>query len=524
MADSENLPDQEPVVKEEPKTENLNFFQKVIAFITGQADPNFRKQRALKEIGKWLKKNRQKFYNPKNRNVLPGLAKFFYEFYKVLGPAQAMVNHAESSAALKTIVIESFLTKDQAEVKNNFTEDAIRERVKITEINQLTEELKEEMIRFFTGFDSEKAKSINGNYNFLQQFLNLVHFDYYFFLRKFDSALPEGNFFYKPNFEAIGGEYITDELKDFIDVAFMLDRPINWDYIQDTLKEYRGVEVVSRTGLKKILKQLHDVQKSGVFEQIIRHIDNDPFFKISPHIERNKIVEPYLSKMKTQTELTLQKLSHEKRSKNIDELCVRVFGTTSISRMKNYSENTNTMFKKKILAGFIYVTPMNYLRAFLIDYCKKDVREVVDLLLVRGKWTSNLLSQQLSDTFHQLVQLSDDLIEFDNSLAEESSIRQKLKQVALRADKDKKFDRTLRQMLKEINDDAKRIVFETAQHLITLGKSLKQMLDDCRTEPPEIIINWKEIETHSDNTIQNQLAEIYKKIYFFVKLLQYYSK
>ena len=41
--------------------------------------------------------------------------------------------------------------------------------------------------------------------------------------------------------------------------------------------------------------------------------------------------------------------------------------------MKYYTEKENLAFAKKMLGGYIYIAPMNYLKAFLVDFCKKDI-------------------------------------------------------------------------------------------------------------------------------------------------------
>ncbi|MBN2443487.1 MAG: hypothetical protein JXJ04_19145, partial [Spirochaetales bacterium] len=506
---------------QEPKS---GFFKRIFDMILGKSDPKWEKRRLLRDIDKSIRRMRQKYYSPRNYSVLPQLAKFFYEFYKTLGPAKTLVQHADSSGALKIIVIESFLSSEHSELKNRFKEEAIRERVKITDTKKLTEELKQELLDFFSGFDAEKIRLINAHYNFLRKFLNLAHFDYYFLLKKFDSNLPEGNFFYKPSFEAVNGEYIVDELKDFLDVALAIDESINWNIILDILKEYRGVEVVSRNGWQKLLTRLKEIQRTKILELILQHIDNDPFYKPNPHIQFIKIVEPYLSKIKTQTELTIQKLAKEKQGIKIEFLCNKIFGTTSVLRMKNYNEQKNEIFKKKMLGGFIHITPINYVKAFLIDYNKKTIRDVVDLLIVKGKWTTNILSQQLSDSFQQLSDITEELLEFDEALSDDSPDGTKLKNMAMRADRDKKANRLLRQMLKETNDTAKKIMYDAAQGLIILAKNLKALLDDYSKQPHELIINWKEIDTHTDNTIKERIINIYKHIYYFIKLLQIYNR
>ena len=66
------------------------FLQKILGlFGMGGADAD--KKRLLKNIGKDLSRSRYKFYKPKSAEALPGLARFFYETYKVIAPAQVML-------------------------------------------------------------------------------------------------------------------------------------------------------------------------------------------------------------------------------------------------------------------------------------------------------------------------------------------------------------------------------------------------------------------------------------------------
>jgi len=167
-------------------------------------------------------------------------------------------------------------------------------------------------------------KTINSNYSFLRLFLSLAHFDYYFMLKNSIPTCRKAIFFYKPNFEAINGEYIVDELKDFLDIGLAFDKPVEWEDLLDMLKNYKGVDIVSRNGWKKLLSKLQDLQKAKVFEFIVKHIDNDPYYKPKPTFQQHKIVEPYLSKIKTQTEIMLQKFEKERQTKNIDELSQKV--------------------------------------------------------------------------------------------------------------------------------------------------------------------------------------------------------
>jgi hypothetical protein len=500
------------------------FLQKLISLFTGGDDPEREKKRLLKDIAKELKKEKYKFYKPASKEVLPGLGKWFFSFYKLFGPARVLLENAEGSGVLKTILIEAFLSEKQQAALESFEEENIRGAAESSDVKQVASRLKEELVSFFSAFDNETVKEINATYNRIQIFHQLIDFDYYFLLKKFDSNIQENNFSYSPNFDSLNGEYVSDDLKDFLSILHLIDPEADWDAVFNVLQKYKGQDVVNRGEWKKALKALVAVRRSSILQLIVKHIDDDPFFKVTIYPPKEKIVEGYLSKMKTQAEMTIQKILQEKRNSKIDKLAIAVFGTPAVSRMKFYTEKANMVFSKRMLGGFLYITPMNYLKAFLLDFVKRDIKEIVDILLIKGQWASHVMSQQLSESFHHLLELSDRLLKFDEALADEGELGAKLKGLVTKADRDPNSMSVLKQQIKDINEKAQLLLKSSAQNLITVAKNLKQCLEDYQKQPHEIIINWKELEGPFEGKVKEKIAGIYKTIYYFIQLLQFFVK
>ncbi len=501
-----------------------SFFQRIISMLLRSYDPEREKKRLLREIAKTLKKHRLKYYNPKSEEALPGMAKFLYEIYKIISPAQVLLEHAESSGALRSIIIDAFMTAEQQEIKELLDEDSIRERSESIDPKALASELKDNLVGFFAGFDSEKVSKINTLYNQLASFLDLVGYDYFFALKKFDSGLPERDFVYNPKFEPIKADYILEDIKDFLAVIPDTGKNSNWDELFDVLRIYKGAEIVDRAGWKKIVKGLDIVSKEKIFVLMVQHIDSDPQYQYSSLSRNDQIVDDYLNKIKTQTEITLQKILKERKSKKVDALLMEIFGTTAISRMKYYTDKANLMFTKKMLGGFIHVDPANYLKAFLLDFFKRDIKSLMDLLLIRGKWATVISSQHLSDAFHAVMGVSTALVEFDENLSDEGTLGISLKTLTSKSDRDKNSISVLRKILKETNDEILGFITIAAQNLIIMGRSLKSVLEDKDKKDHEMIINWKEIEASSDFDVKEEIARVYKKIYNFVLLMQFFAK
>jgi hypothetical protein len=211
-----------------------------------------------------------------------------------------------------------------------------------------------------------------------------------------------------------------------------------------------------------------------------------------------------------------------KRNEQLQGLARQVFGSGTVSRLTNYSESANSDFAQKMMGGFLHVTALNYLRAFLVDYLPKSIREVVDLLIIKGKWANNTPSQQMSEAFHQLLKVSEMISRFDADLAEDGEMGLKLKTMALRADRDKQAIIQLRGALRQINDEAYTMLGDSSQHFVAVARVLKLAYEDIGKPNPSSLVNWRELKPSGDRDLRALIAGVYKKIYSFVQLMQMY--
>jgi len=355
--------------------------------------------------------------------------------------------------------------------------------------------------------------------------LDFVSFDYYFLLRKFDSSLPEAKYNVQPRFEAIQAKYVTDDLKDFIELLPVMKRSADWSRVFDALQEYRGIEIVNRNAWQKVVGRLEDVYRSGVLTLMIRHAEQNPDYMPEAKIPSEKIVEPYLNTLKAQTEKALQKIIEERRTKRVTQLSEKVFGDSAVARAKHYTEKAGEQLQRWGAGTYRYAAAFNYLKAFLLDYVKRDIRELQDLLVIRGRWADNILSQQLSDAFHQVMDISSRAVAFDDSLGEEGELGMKLRRAMGRSvERDQKSKKLVQEVVDDINDRAYAMISEASQNLVSIGKALKNVLEDHERSRPELLLNWREIEQYSEQPIQERMVDVYKRVYFFIQLIQLHVK
>lgn len=497
-----------------------------MASLLGIGDPEREKRRQLKNIAKSFSKDKYKFYRPRSGEILGSFGKFYYDIYRITHGVQSLIQPSETEGALKTIVIQSFLNDTQLELQDRLDEKTLRERARGKDTKELTEEIKQDLITFFGTFEGDLIKQINTLYNHLRAFVAFCNYDFYFTLRMFDSAISEGRFSYKPKFDPINAEYALDNVKDFIEVATALPREADWNKVFDIVMAYRGVDPANRDDWRKIAKAIHSVLDTDVLVRLVQHATGDPFWKPAVSRYDGRIVQRYLNDIKATTESVLQRISSERRNSKIEQLVMSVFSTTVVTRAKNYTEKANIVFNKKQVDGFLHIEGFNYLKAYLLDYFKKDVRETVqDVLIVRGKWATNIHSQQISDAYHAILSVSQEVVRFDDSLAEEGENGPRLRKAMGRVvDRDPSSGRILRELLNEINGKAFTMINEGAQNLIIIGKILKQLIEDMNKKDHELIINWKELDSLVEDDLKQRMSDLYRQIYYLVQLLQVYVK
>lgn len=500
---------------------NESFIQKLLGSLFNKKDPEAEKRKLLKQIAKNLSKTKYKFYKASSDQILPTFAKFFYELYKAISICQATFNNQQNPNAFKMMVVDNALTDEQNRILEELTEESITTLSRNMSFEDLKRKIKSDLDVLSADFDKEKILQIDTVYSKLMGFKNFCTFDYYFLLKKFDSTLMEGDFSRTPKFNAIDANYVAEDLKDFLSIAWALPLAEDWSDMMQMFRAAKGVEPIKPTQWSKIVSRLNQLRNSQAFEMVVQLATKDPNYFVQTDEKREQIVENYLEKIRTQAQLTLRKLESEQKNSKIDSIVTQIFNTTSIFSMKYYTEHASEAYRKKNFVGYEYAKPLNYMRAFLIEYVKKEVREYADLILIRGKWSDNQLSQQMSEAYHAMLEYSEKISTFDKKHSEDGGeIGSKLKTLLPRADRDKEAMGIIKTTLKDSNSFAKEYLVNTTKNMITFAKSTKVVIEDHKKQRPELITNWKELERFAEHPIDELAVEVYKKMYLFVNLMQ----
>ena len=505
--------------KSNSKATGGSFLDKLLSLFGG-GDPEADKKRMLRNIAKNLSHSKYKFYKPNGDQILPMFGKFVWDIYKIVGPCQTIFYSQENPNYFKNMVINASLSDQQKALEEELSEESIAEKAKNMNFKELKAQVKQDLDAFSAGFEGSTITRIDDLYNLLNAFRSFCVFDYYFILKKFDSTCREGDFNKTPRFNPIDASYITEDLKDFAAVIAALPVAGDWNALLGILKQAKGTELIKPTQWFRLTQRIDDVQRGNIIGMMIQLITKNPAYRVTVDEKREQIIEPYLEKIQKEANGTVERLESAQKNSKVDALLTQIFNTTNINSLKNYTEENSEKYEKKELGSFAYARALNYLKAFLVEFFKRSVREYADLVLVRGQWGNTQLSQQMSDAYNVILQISDTITAFDDKMAETAEVGIKLKTYLPSVERSKEAANIVRTVLEDSNEEARDLVVSCTKNIIVFARNVKALIDDYPKKNSVMIVNWNELDRFAEHPVNELAVEVYKKMYLISTLMQ----
>lgn len=515
-----DINDKEPKGK---KVEKQSFLQNLIASLFGGNGPDAERRRKLKNISKNFSKCKyHNLYKPSAMEMTSTFGKLMYDLYKATSQAQVYFKNIQNPNVFKSQVISYCLSENQLALLDHFDEQKILEVSRKVPVSKVNAQLISELQIFSNEFDAERAAKVENLFKTFSLFKDFCCFDFYVIIKKYDGAFQEYNFNTLPKLEKITAEYILDDLKDFIAVSYAItDDSVVWTDLFEMFKKTQGKELVPAGTWKKIIAKIKSIQASRAFDMIVQLISQDPTqsVKVNTHVET--IVEPYLDKIQNEVHTTLEKIENQQKESKASNLCLQIFGPTTPQNLSYYVNSFNSVLEKKDLEILEYAEPLNYLKTFLIEFVKKDIREFYDVVVIRGQWDASL-SAPTSNAYQELLKTSELISKFDEEFAEEGAVGMKIKTLLPKTAHDSGAESIINRVVSDSNEQARGYLVSSTQNLVVIGRTIKQLLEDYVQQKPTIVMNWKELDRYVEAPIKEFMVGMYKKIYLFVQLMQQY--
>lgn len=498
------------------------FFHNLLLNLFHSSSPEADNKRRLKAIAKNLSKTKfHGYYKVSSSEMLVPFAKLLYEIYKIISPAQLMLKTSLNLPLINRQMISSSLSESQLDLLSNLEEENIIEKSKKIEFSNLKQAVENNLEQFSNSFDGAKIAAIENLNTAFNLFKDLCCFDYYYVLKKFSSSLTEHTFSTAPQFENINAEYILDDLKDFITVAYAVTADVNWEPLFEFFKKTQGNEFVSVNVWKKIIAKIKSIQVSGALDMIVQLISKNPKYQSSVDTSIKQIAEPFLDNLHNETRSVLDKIQSDQKNSKTANFTQAIFGGTVSQYLKYYTPAMNGVFSKKDLSEFAYAEPLNLLKQFILEFVKRDIHEYYDVVVVRGQWDSTLAAP-FSNSYQELLKVSEEITVFDEDMSETGPNGSKIKTLLPKTAHDPGAESIINRLVADANDQAKSFMLTATHDFVSIGKTMKQLIEDYSKPKPVIVQNWRDLEKFIDQPMKDFSVNIYKKLYLFVQLMQTY--
>ena len=493
---------------------------KVISFISGENEGNSDKDILLKQLTKDISQNKYaKFYRAKQGEADPSLGQYFYSIYRTIYPLQIFLKDPAKETKIKNITLESFLDKHVLDIIKNLSKEEIAERKKTAGEN-LPKQLEEDLAALVKGFDNPRIIAADKCYNLIASMKQFVFYDFCSLLGKFDPEMQEGDFLSQPKFTAIEAEIVIPEIASFLSVLPPPESENDWKTVFEILKYCNGgTDVIPQPQWAGLLISLKDLKQSKILELIGKLALGNPVWEIKPVIPHETLSGSWLEERSREVRAVINSITGSQRNAQIAALEKAVFNASQIVRLSFYTCEKSKILVDKDLEGYLYAAALNHLLAFIQDYLGKEIHELCDIILIRGQWTNNAASRAMSEAFHVVMEITDEISQLDYSLDEDGSNGPRLRGALLRVDRDKTQARYIKSIVNMVNEEALNLINRAVPSLIVVGKSFKLLLDDYEKKPYELIMNWKELAGFSKLPLVQRMTAAYKIINYFVQLM-----
>ena len=496
-----------------------DLMDKVFSLFSGEGMTDD-KQNMLKGIGRELSQNKHaKFFRVRTEETDPSFSAFLFSVYKTIYPIKMFMKDQKKMAMFKALTVDSCIDNSIKETISRLDTNALDERAKKLSGEQLIDSIQADIDLLNTQFDAKHINNVNHCYELASALNQFVSYNFAGFFKKFDPHFADGSFSIEPKFPAIKTILIIDQIGDFLTVTQPLKPEEDWVGLLNSIKTCEGHEIVSTEQFSTMIKTLREVHTSKILELMVQYTLRNPVWQFKHSVFRETIGETWLDSKKAEANEYIARLNLAKKNSQISALTKEIFETTDLVRLENYTVVISEAYRRKRVETFLYAEGLNYLKAFLDDYLVKEIKELCDILVIRGQWTNNTMSREMSESLHKLLELPDSIKDLDTVMSEDGADGQRLRNSMLRVDRDQTQVRYINSIVGKNNNEALDIINTAAQELIVIGKHLKNLIEDVQKKHPELLINWREVNLVSKEPLNQRMVTDFKKINYFVQLM-----
>jgi hypothetical protein len=478
------------------------------------------KHNMLKGIAKELSQSKySRFFKVRSEEVDPSFTSYLFSVYKIIYPIKEFYKDQKKLTKLKSLIVESCIDNNIREITKRLDAAVLNEKAKTMSPEDLIASIQADVDLLVSQFGPSRIAAVDHRYELARNLGQFVNFNFFGFFRKFDTHFADGTFIIEPKFPAVKTILIIDQLGDFLGATQPLKPEDNWAGLLELLKECNGSILVIPEQFEHMIKTIREIHVSKIIQLMVQYTLRNPVWQYRLSAVHEPIGQTWLELKKSEAYEYIGRINNAKKNRQINALTKQVFESSDLVRLENYTVLLSENYQKRNVEYYLYAEGLKYLQAFIDDYIEKEMKELCDILLIRGQWTNNTMSREMSQNMHIIIETLNSISELESLLAEDGPDGSRLRAAMLRIDRDPTQARTINVIVSKNNEKALETINQAAQALIVIGKHLKNLIEDLQKKHPELLVNWRELNLASKEPLTQRMVADFKRINYFIQLM-----
>lgn len=519
----------------------MGFFQAITDFFQSifmSSSPEVKKKLELRKIENSLKGLPSQIY--KNGQLQPNFAELFRVLYENTKPIDDILSTTLNSENVHRaklfeaeLIITGFMPETQKKIEELSYETRKNACIESDQpVNKVIESQKHTMESILKQMNSPDFVKIEDTISKLKQLADICRYNYISVLRLFDSdfdGITSSNF---SNVHSVETAKLVQPLTDLYYILgnFSLDNSEARAII--ALKQIsvgKDISESEQQGIFSNLRKINSVFLKYLTHDTIKNVicigkdDPSPLLDVTNYQTNSlrNFIEVFQNKFNSDSDRIKGEIKDYTVSFEIKEL----FGDRPILELKTYNFETNEILRKNTPFSFTWITPVQVLKSFMVVFMPETVMNVLNNIVIEGFFNNSEYKTQFSSIVYAVNEISQNLQDFENSFGREKT-NDSAELVGLIRDskRDSDFLKRVGTMVDTINEQARKLVQESAKNLYNLYIQMGELLADAKKSKSDMVSNIKVLLTSTRNRDgANAIEQQYDSWKLFLKIMKNYT-
>ncbi len=513
------------------------FVTDLLMSLTGRDAQDIVKRKLLREIHLDLRKRNPPLYRANRNEILPGFARTLFAFHQALLPIREIiaksVDHDDAKFRQRfwDSLIDSRLPNRELQRKRSFSLEEMRRTVSgSSEPSKEIERISRDFHQFKALFSSEGFRTTDSDLRILRRLVAVSRFQYLHLLMLFDEDILTSDPSRKPEFRAVSGERALTDMQDLVFVLNGLSFDPILEHQLGFLAERVGGSAKSagkRIGasLGRMEKLFRSQLSPFTLISLIRAIQENPSYLPETSREEEGFIGPYVERLDREFQRCREQLLREQHDSVVEQELDALFGKKAdLLELQAYNDAENRLLADAGHATFSYVKPLRILRSFLVAKFERDLKDVLQRIMIEGLFESRNYQGGFSAAYYAVEHCSERIRQFDEGLLGQGRISiANIRKLMKLTSQGKQLGDRVDKMVEAVDAMAAEITEQETNRIFELGRYILEIAGDFKAKAPQNVMNIRTIGGAANREIITCLVDRYNDIVRLMRVMKNFT-